>query len=116
MEVTISSRAGHELQFLTDLPPNLQPYRLRGAMPIVTTAGFGDLAFQHVPGNHFDIWYSTFAIRTPTTLTGRADIPVLELHIPFHNRMLTRWDGIGAIFVREIAKRPAGRKVPLTPA
>jgi hypothetical protein len=71
MEVAISSRAGHELQVLTDLPPNLQPYRLRGATPIMTTAGFGDLAFQHVPGNHFDIWYSTYAIRAPAISNGQ---------------------------------------------
>jgi hypothetical protein len=70
MEVTISSRAGHELQFLTDLPPNLQPYRLRGATPIVTTAGFGDLAFQHVPGKHFDIRCRTFASTSPAISNG----------------------------------------------
>jgi AraC-like DNA-binding protein len=101
MEVKISSCAGDELHFMDDLTPALQPYRLRGATPIVTTAAFGDLAFQHFPGKAFDIWYSTYAIRTPATLTGRADIPVLELHIPFHNRMRTRWDGIGELDMDE---------------
>jgi hypothetical protein len=74
MEVAISSRAGHELRFLTDLPSNLQPYCLRGATPIVTTAGFGDLAFQHVPGNHFDIRYSTHATTTTVMLTIQSGI------------------------------------------
>jgi AraC-like DNA-binding protein len=101
MEVSISSRAGDEIRFLNGLTPRLQPYRLRGANPIVTTAGFGDMAFQHVPGNGFDLWYSTYAITTPATLTGRAEIPVLELHIPFRNRMLTRWDGIGELAMDE---------------
>ena len=55
MEVTIQSRAGDELQFVNDLTPSLQPYRLRGANPIVTTGGFGDMAFQHVPGKGFDL-------------------------------------------------------------
>ena len=86
---------------MSDLTPRLQSYRLRGACPIVTTAGFGDMAFQHVPGKGFDLWYSTYAITTPATLTGRADIPVLELHIPFRNRMLTRWDGIGELAMDE---------------
>jgi hypothetical protein len=95
MEVSISSCAGDEIQFADDLTPGLERYRLRGATPIVTTSGFGDLAFQHVPGKGFDLSYSTYAITTPATLAGRADIPVLELHIPFKNRMLTRWDGIG---------------------
>ena len=101
MEVSISSRAGDDIRFVNELTPRLQPYRLRGATPIVTTAGFGDMAFQHVPGKGFDLWYSTYAIDTPATLTGRADIPVLELHIPFHNRMLTRWDGIGDVAMDE---------------
>jgi AraC-like DNA-binding protein len=101
MEVSISSRAGDNIQFVSDLTPRLQPYRLRGANPIVTTAGFGDMAFQHVPGKGFDLWYSTYAITTPATLTGRADIAVLELHIPFKNRMLTRWDGIGDLAMDE---------------
>jgi len=101
MEVSISSRAGDDIQFLSELTPRLQPYRLRGASPIVTSAGFGDMAFQHVPGKGFDLWYSTYAITTPATLTGRADIPVLELHIPFRNRMLTRWDGIGDLEMDE---------------
>lgn len=85
MEVSISCRAGDDIRFVDQLTPTLQPYRLRGANPIVTTAGFGDMAFQHVPGKGFDLWYSTYAITTPATLTGRADIPVLELHIPFKN-------------------------------
>lgn len=101
MEVSISSRAGDDIQFVNELTPRLQPYRLRGASPIVTTAGFGDMAFQHFPGNGFDLWYSTYAINTPAVLTGRADIPVLELHIPFKNRMLTRWDGIGELEMDE---------------
>jgi AraC-like DNA-binding protein len=101
MEVSISSRAGDDIQFLSELTPRLQPYRLRGASPIVTSAVFGDMAFQHVPGKGFDLWYSTYAITTPATLTGRADIPVLELHIPFKNRMLTRWDGIGSLEMDE---------------
>lgn len=101
MEVSISSRAGEDIQFVDDLTPRLQPYRLRGAGTIVTTAGFGDMAFQHVPGKGFDLWYSTYAITTPAVLTGRADIPVLELHIPFKNRMLTRWDGIGDLVMDE---------------
>jgi len=101
MEVSISSRAGDDIRFVDDLTARLQPYRLRGANPIVTTAGFGDMAFQHVPGKGFDLWYSTYAITTPATLTGRADIPVLELHIPFKNRMLTRWDGIGDLAMDE---------------
>jgi AraC-like DNA-binding protein len=101
MEVSISSRAGDDIQFLSDLTPRLQPYRLRGANPIVTTAGFGDMAFQHVPGKGFDLWYSIYAIKTPAMLIGRSDIPVLELHIPFKNRMLTRWDGIGELAMDE---------------
>jgi AraC family transcriptional activator of pyochelin receptor len=101
MEVSISSSAGDDIQFVSDLTPRLQPYCLRGASPIVTTAGFGDMSFQHVAGKGFDLWYSTYAITTPATLTGRADIPVLELHIPFKNRMLTRWDGIGDLAMDE---------------
>jgi hypothetical protein len=64
MEVSISSRAGDDIRFVSELTPRLQPYRLRGATPIVTTAGFGDMAFLHVPGKGFDLWYSTYAIDT----------------------------------------------------
>jgi len=52
------------------------------------------MLFQHFPGNGFDIWYSTYDISCPVTLIGRADLAVLELHIPFQNRMTSRWDGI----------------------
>jgi AraC-like DNA-binding protein len=94
MDLQILSRAGDEIALSDQVPPNFHPYRLVGATPISTHSGFGDILFQHFPGAGFDIWYSTYGITHPATLIGRADIPVLELHIPFKNKMVAKWDGI----------------------
>src|SRR5580704_18212812 len=95
MDLQIISRAGDELHVSDQLPAQYRAFRLAGATPIMTSSGFGHMLFQHFPGNGFDIWYSTYDIAHPVTLIGRADLPILELHIPFQNRMTTHWDGIG---------------------
>ncbi len=94
MDLQIISRAGDELHFSDELPTQYRAFRLAGATPIVTSSGFGHMVFQHFPGNGFDIWYSTYDITHAVTLIGRADMAILELHIPFQNRMTTHWDGI----------------------
>ena len=94
MELTVTSQPGDELIIGSRPQKVFDQYRLLGAMPISATADFGDLLFQHFAGKGFDIWYSIYGINKPVMLAARADVPALELHIPFQNKMVSDWDGI----------------------
>lgn len=94
MELTVSSQPGDELILRSQPPKVFDQYRLVGAVPISATADFGNLLFQHYAGKGFDIWYSIYGINKPVTLTARADVAALELHMPFQNKMVSNWDGI----------------------
>ncbi|MEO6963403.1 MAG: AraC family transcriptional regulator, partial [Puia sp.] len=94
VELQINSRAGDEIVYGNRILPVYQKHCLVGSTPIATFSPFGDMLFQHFPGTGFDIWYSVYAIRTPVTLVARADLAVLELHIPFKRQMRAKWDGI----------------------
>ena len=94
VELQIVSRSGDEILLGNGIPPAYHKYRLAGSTPITTISDFGDMLFQHFAGAGFDIWYSVYGIRSPVTLIARADVAVLELHIPFKNQMTAKWDGI----------------------
>jgi AraC-like DNA-binding protein len=96
MEFRIESKAGSEIQIMQEIPVDLRSYKLEGAETIPVNGTFGNMLFHHFKGNGFDIWYSNYLIKHSTSLIGRADIPVLELHIPFQNSFDVNWDGIGA--------------------
>ncbi|MGI8583218.1 MAG: helix-turn-helix transcriptional regulator [Chitinophagaceae bacterium] len=96
MEFRIISKAGDEIEIVQKIPPDLIKYKLAGAETNMVTGSFGNMLFHHFKGEGFDIWYSNYLIMHTTSIIGRAEIPVLELHIPFENRFDVNWDGIGA--------------------
>lgn len=68
---------------------------LPNSKSIIGSAYFGQLTFQHFKSEGFEIWFSNYHIDYDTTIIGKADIPVLELHIQFLNQFNISWDGIG---------------------
>jgi len=95
MEFNIIAPGGNEIQVFHELPPSLQNNRLTFSQTTVAKAEFGKMIFRNYKGDGFDIWYSNYLIKHATELTGKGDIPVLELHIQFQNRFNIEWDGLG---------------------
>lgn len=95
MEFKIITPGADELQLFEQLPGDFAGRALFGAKAITAKLPFGELVFQHHAGEGFDIWYSNYFISSALQLHGRADIPVLELHIQFLNQFDIVWDGFG---------------------
>lgn len=92
MEFKIIAPGADNIEIVHRLPSSFTGLKLPGAESIVAKAHFGKMIFQNYKGNGFDIWYSNYLIRQDTDITGRADIPVLELHIQFLNQFSISWD------------------------
>jgi AraC family transcriptional regulator, transcriptional activator of the genes for pyochelin and ferripyochelin receptors len=95
MEFKIIAPGGNELEIISALPQNYNGFTLKGATAITGRAKFGELTFQNYIGNGFSVWYSNYDIAHNTTLVGKGDIPLLELHMQFRNLFTTQWEGIG---------------------
>jgi AraC family transcriptional activator of pyochelin receptor len=94
MEFQILGPGANEIIITPSLPKNHQGKILPLHQPLHAAAHFGEILFQHYIGNGFTIWYSNYHFHHATTLQGRADIPVLELHIQFLNSFSNQWDGL----------------------
>lgn len=66
---------------------------LNGFQHYQSSGGFGNMSFPHYSGSGFNIWYSEYNINEQTKMRARADIPFLELHIPFEKNIASKWDG-----------------------
>lgn len=95
MEFKIIAPGGDNLQILHGLSPSFKGHLLPQHLATQVQADFGSIIFQNYQGDGFSIWYSNYNIINATTLTGRADIPVLELHIQMLNDFHSDWDGVG---------------------
>jgi AraC-like DNA-binding protein len=95
MDFKIITPGADELLLQQQLPPSFAGLKLFDSSSITASLPFGEMVFQHHAGNGFDIWYSNYFISKPLVLQGKADIPVLELHIQFLNQFDIMWDGFG---------------------
>lgn len=95
MEFKIIAPGADELRLKQELPSSFNGLKLFGATAITAQLPFGEMVFQHHAGEGFDIWFSNYFISQPLELHGRADIPILELHIQFLNQFDIVWDGFG---------------------
>ncbi|MFT4092706.1 MAG: helix-turn-helix domain-containing protein [Niabella sp.] len=59
------------------LPPTHSLY-IRGAYCYTLYGDWGCMIFQHIPGNHFDIWRSYYDVRRPCTFYVSGDISLIE--------------------------------------
>lgn len=100
MEFRIIGPGADNIEVINNLPLNFKGQRLYGASPIYGSAHFGEIVFQHYKGDGFDIWFSNYDIKHSTELIGRADIPVLELHIQFSNQFINEWDSFEKTLLR----------------
>lgn len=95
MEFKIIAPGGNEIQLLNQLPAGLSNNKNVFDNAIVASAVFGQMIFRNFKGSGFEIWFSNYFIKHDTEFYGRADIPVLELHIQLTNRFNIEWDGVG---------------------
>ena len=49
-----------------------EKYSIAGAQSIKFAASFGEILFQHFPGNGFDIWCADYQINQPTNIILKA--------------------------------------------
>lgn len=122
MEFKIIAPGSDEIELGFQLPPAFSGIKLFDSKAITANLPFGRMVFQHHAGEGFDIWYSNYFISHSLELLGRADVPILELHIQFLNQFDIVWDGFGnntlrpyqynisyAPFINNKAKFRAGR-------
>jgi AraC-like DNA-binding protein len=95
MEFKIHAPGGDSLQIFHGLPGNFKGHILPLHTPTAVLSDFGNMIFQNYYGDGFTIWFSNYNIIHQTEIIGRADIPVLELHIQFVNEFFTSWDTVG---------------------
>lgn len=94
IEFKILSKAGDEIEIVTEVPESLRHLKLPAAETILAKGTMGNMLFHHFRGDGFDIWYSNYLMSHTTEIIGRGDIPVLELHIPILNQFESNWEGI----------------------
>lgn len=84
------------LDIVKDIPETvLKQHYLKGSERFLVSHDIGDMMFQHIVGQEFQIWYSNYLLARNTMIIGRGNFPVLELHIPFENHFTSWWDGFG---------------------
>lgn len=95
MEFSIIGPGSDELNLLKQLPESFKGKLLFQSEAYTASAAFGEFVFQHFVGDDFDIWFSNYMLAHATTVRGRGDEPLLELHIQFENSFDINWDGYG---------------------
>src|SRR5438128_1339973 len=95
MEFTVTAPGSNEIQIVRELPPELRKSNPDFLYTTMVSAEFGSMIFNNYPSEEYDIWFSKYSLKHDTEFKGRADIPVLELHIQFRNAFGINWDGIG---------------------
>jgi len=101
MDFSLSSPAGGELEITINSQENNLPYKLPGSQTDIVKGRFGSMYFHHFKSDEFSIWSSVYDIKETTTIRGRADTPVLELHGSMENQIHLSWDGIKQSSQRE---------------
>lgn len=101
MEFKVLAPGGNELQVVNSLPETFKGSHFKHANAMSGSAEFGSITFQHFAGNGFNIWFSNYDIAHQTTMIGKADLPVIELHSWFASDVLIQWDGLGNIPVQK---------------
>lgn len=94
MEFSISSPAGGDLEIIRNIKNENLPCKLPCSQTDMVNGNFGSMYFHHVACKDFSIWSSVYDIKHPTTLKGRVDIPVLEIHGSIESHLQTTWDGV----------------------
>ncbi len=80
---------------ITDtMPTGMKVKKLSGAQPYSATGDFGQMLFQHVKGEGFDIWFSSYRVNKPVKFFGGSDDPILEFHSHYTNEFVTGWQGL----------------------
>lgn len=101
MEFKIHAPGGDSLQILHALPQNFKGFVLPMHTATEVKADFGNMIFQNYNADGFSIWFSNYDIIHPTQIVGKADMPVLELHIQFVNEFFTSWDTVGEKMMKQ---------------
>ncbi len=100
-EFSIHSIGKEDILLSDKIPDALSSRIIPSLSPVSLKSDFGDMLFQGYQGNGFAIWYSNYNIKRPITLIGTADIPVLELQMPFQDNFDSVWDGFGNTSLKE---------------
>lgn len=83
----IRTADGNRVELFSDNP------ELSGFAKYSSLTASRSISLHHYAGEGFNIWYSRYKMKEQTTFIARADIPVLELHIPLEKYFTTTWDG-----------------------
>jgi AraC-like DNA-binding protein len=96
MEFNVIHPGSEKIEIFAGLPEVYNGRRLPWSERYAGASDFGKMSFQQYSGNGFTIWLSDYHFTKNVQLLGRADVPVLELHIQFRNYFNLRWDGFDA--------------------
>lgn len=94
-EFSIITPGGEPLQIVEGFPDDSKIKKLIGARTISASGKFGRMLFQHVKGEGFDIWFSSYQVNQRIRFMGGSDDPVLEFHSHYTNTFSTGWTGFG---------------------
>lgn len=68
--------------------------KLKGAVPFSAEGDFGQMLFQHFPGDGFSIWFSSYRMNKPVKFYGGTDDSILEFHCQYTNNFHAGWNGM----------------------
>lgn len=88
------SPKGSMITITQDIPDKFSHLKMAGCERVMAACGFGDLIFQHYPGDGFDIWKSNYQIYKDGVLTGRSNAAVLEFTVMYENSFSIDWKGV----------------------
>jgi AraC-like DNA-binding protein len=91
-EFHIQSEGGNEWEVQPILPDHLKNLKIAQASPLYVNGPWGEMLFQHIPLSFGAIWDSWYLISRDTTLCGRADIAVTEMHTSVKNFFDCTWN------------------------
>ncbi|HSZ87386.1 MAG TPA: AraC family transcriptional regulator [Puia sp.] len=92
-EIIIDSKAGSDIQIAEKIPDDLKHFCLPVFEHMYAKANIGDMIFNYFEGDGFHIWNSVYIIKHSAKIKAKGNFYVLELHIPFHNDLVSKWDG-----------------------
>jgi AraC-like DNA-binding protein len=101
-EFTLLLPDGGDFLFLPDLPANLSSCRLPMSEVATVRSHTGQMVFQHVKGDGFDLWWSKYSATQNVRIIGESELSVIELHIALRNHFTSHWDGIGEPSLRAL--------------
>jgi AraC-like DNA-binding protein len=82
------------LQIVQEMPPDLKPFGIKEALPIVVVGEGIKTLFQEFRGEGFSAWYSRYWTTAPVVLSARDNGAILELRISLKNVLRGTWDKI----------------------